>query len=490
MPMSKLYRTIISSISLLLFVANFTFGQDSWSCVYATEDNAANGTGIQTIAVAVVGENNFVAMVSQSARPWEEGDACYLVTYNNADSSNGRVEDIAYNSPFNQIWLNGFDQIAMDHAQDLAARGNLIFVPNNDPGANILVFEYSETGVSTHPMRMTTNKDPFGTNPIWAIDIDAAGRVYVTTEGDSTKPSEILIYESPDVESKWSSGFDADPIQTITLPDNGDARGITVNPEGTAIWVSNYVSEKIYCYVGDADNGYALYDGFDFTLTDEPVATSLDVLDPGPWGLQLMPENNILWVACANDFQLGAGYEYGRYYLLNPNTGEIADTMDVAKWNFDVTESYNSRGGGVASGYTSPYNVDFDEAGAAYTQSYFGWTADKWVYSGTLPSFDLTITSVEKDLSIVPDEFTLEQNYPNPFNPSTSIKFALNEQAEISLSIYSLTGELVEKLISSSEFGAGTYSITFDASKLASGTYIYTITNGSQSISKKMTLLK
>jgi hypothetical protein len=490
--MSKLYRSILLSFVNLVLFAGFLSAQDfngDWTCAYATNDDAANGTGIQTITVAVVGEDNFVAMVSQAARPWEEGDACYLVTYFGADSANGRVENIAYNTPFNQVWLNGFDQVTLNHAQDLAAWGNYIFVPNNDPGSNILVFEYKETGVVTHPWRMTTNKNPFGASPIWAIDVDEAGRVYVTTEGDSTKPSEILIYESPNVETKWSSGFDADPLQRIALPDNGDARGITVSPDGKAIWVSNYVSEKVYCYAGDADNGYTLYNGFDFILTDEPV-TATGVLDPGPWGLQLMPEKNILFVACANDFQLGDGYSYGRYYLLNPNTGEILDTLDAAGWNFDQTGVYNTRGGGTASGYTSPFNIDFDENGNAYIQSFYGWTADKFVYSGTLPTLALTITSVEKDFATIPDEFTLGQNYPNPFNPSTSIQFGLNESAEITLAVYSLTGELVATLINSSQFSAGTYNVSFDASSLASGTYIYTISNGKQSISKKMVLLK
>ncbi len=491
--MSKLYRFSIPSFLILLLFTTIAFSQEftgEWTCTYATNDDSENGTGIQTVTVTVVGEDNFVALVSQYSDPLDPADACYLVTYFGADSANGRVEEIAYNTPFNQIWQNGFDQVALNHVWDLASYGNLIFVPNNDNSANILVFEYTEQGVITHPKRMTTNKDPFDTNPIWAIDADASGRVYVTTQGDSTKPSEILVYESPDIEAKWSSGFDAEPMQRITLPDNGDARGVTVNGDGTAIWVSNYVSEKIHCFIGDAENGYELYEGFNFTLEDTLTSTGGQFLDPGPWGLNLMPDKNILAVACHSDFVRGENYQYGRIYFLNPNTGDILDTLDIAKWNFDNTGDWSSRGGGTVSGFTSPYNVDFDANYNLYTQSYFGWTVDKWVYSETLPTIDLTITSVEKDLTIVPNEFTLEQNYPNPFNPGTSIQFGLNERAEVTLAIYSVTGELIEKIINSAEFGAGTYSVSFDASKLASGTYIYTISNGVKSISKKMTLIK
>lgn len=490
--MLKFYR-----LSVFLLLSFFIFSTVSaqefngdWTCAYATNDDDVNGTGIQTITMTVISENEFVAMVSKAWKPWAEDDACYLVGYRDADSSNGRLETIDYNTAFNMQWISGFDQVFMAHARDLASRGNLIFVPNNDVGSNILVFELAEEGVVSHPMRMSTNTNPFETRPIWAIDIDDAGRVYVTTEGDSTTASEILIYESPDVESAWSSGHDAEPIATIVLPDNGDARGITVNKEGTAIYVSNYVSEKIYCFTGDTENGYALAEGFEFTLTDTLTSTGGEFLDPGPWGLQLMNDKNILAVACHSDFVRGENYQYGRVYFLNPNTGAILDTLDIAKWNLDQTGDWSTRGGGTASGYTSPYNVDFDASGNVYTQSYFGWTVDKWVFSGELPTIDLTITGIEQDFTRIPSEFSLGQNYPNPFNPSTTIEFSIMEESEITLSVYSLTGELVTDLIKSSNYNSGVYKVSFDASSLSSGMYIYKLDNGIQTISKKMTLIK
>jgi hypothetical protein len=366
-------------------------------------------------------------------------------------------------------------------------------VPNNDAAANIVVFELGADSVMSHPMRMSTNTDPFTSTYLWAIDIDDAGRVYVTTEGDSLNPSKVLVYESPEVETAWTSGHSASPLQTITLPDNGDARGITVTPGGDVIYVSNYVSEKVYCYRGDGENGYELYDGFSFTLEDTLTSAGGVFLDPAPWGLQFMPEKNILWVACANDYQTGGGYEYGRYYALNPNTGEILDTLDVAAWNLLITGAYNSRAGGTAgnvSGYTSPYNLDFDSNFNIYTNSFYGWTVDKWVYSGELPTIELLITSIEKVENQVPTEFSLNQNYPNPFNPTTTIEFSLTENSQIDLTVYSLTGELITHLVKSKDFSKGAYKVTFDASRLASGTYIYKLDNGKNVISKKMSLIK
>ncbi len=485
-------------LTIILYSGNL-YSQDfdgEWSCAYATTDDGANGTGIQTISVTVLAENQFVGLVSQSALPWEEGDACYIVGYRDADSTSGRLGTTPYgsSSDYRMAWINGFDQTFLEHARDMATHNNLVFVANNDAARNILVYEMGADSMMTHPKRMSANINPFESKNLWAIDVDDDGRVYVTLEGDSTTASEIVIFDSPENEPAWSAGHSADPLHVIELPDPGDARGITVTGDGQVIYVSNYVSEKIYCYTGNPTDGYELYSGFDFTLTDEPISDNDVALDPGPWGLNIMPEKNILFVACANDYQLGDGYHYGRYYALNPNTGEILDTIDCAKWNFDQTGAYSSRPGGTqgnVSGYTSPYNLDFDENFNVYTQSYYGWTVDKWEYSGTLPTIELTIiTSIEKDLTEIPNSFNLSQNFPNPFNPSTTIEFSIVEKSEVTLSVYSITGELVSTLINGSDLSAGVYNVTFDASELSSGTYLYSISNGKTTLSKKMILLK
>ena len=191
--------------------------------------------------------------------------------------------------------------------------------------------------------------------------------------------------------------------------------------------------------------------------------------------------------------QLGVGYDYGRIYALNPNTGDILDTLDCAQWNYDQTGGYNMRSGGTVgnvSGYTSPYNVAYDENFNLYDQSYFGWTVDKWTFSSTLPTIPLTITGIKVQPGIIPNNFNLSQNYPNPFNPTTTIEFSINKGSNVSLSIYDINGRLVTNLIKSTYFESGSYKIRFDASKLASGTYIYLLKNGTQELSKKMTLLK
>lgn len=88
-----------------------------------------------------------------------------------------------------------------------------------------------------------------------------------------------------------------------------------------------------------------------------------------------------------------------------------------------------------------------------------------------------------------PAEFTLEQNYPNPFNPETVVRFALPVTGEVNLSVYNSLGQLVKTIVDGS-MSAGSHEVKFDASNLPSGVYMYRITSGSYSASKKMLLVK
>jgi len=86
-------------------------------------------------------------------------------------------------------------------------------------------------------------------------------------------------------------------------------------------------------------------------------------------------------------------------------------------------------------------------------------------------------------------EIQLDQNYPNPFNPSTTISYKLTENSNVVLSVYDLMGRKVATLVNGKQT-AGEKSISFDASKLASGVYIYRLNVGNQLFTKKMILLK
>ncbi len=100
-----------------------------------------------------------------------------------------------------------------------------------------------------------------------------------------------------------------------------------------------------------------------------------------------------------------------------------------------------------------------------------------------------TITAIRRDPAELPATFVLGQNFPNPFNPSTTIRYSVPKAGVVSLRIYNILGQEVASLVNR-EQTAGTYSVTFDASRFASGVYFYRLTAGSYNSVKKMMLMK
>jgi hypothetical protein len=89
----------------------------------------------------------------------------------------------------------------------------------------------------------------------------------------------------------------------------------------------------------------------------------------------------------------------------------------------------------------------------------------------------------------IPKTIGLGQNYPNPFNTETNISFSLPLNENVRLELFNLLGQRVSKLIDEPKV-AGEHTLLFNASGLASGAYMYRLTVGNNTISKRFVLLK
>lgn len=89
----------------------------------------------------------------------------------------------------------------------------------------------------------------------------------------------------------------------------------------------------------------------------------------------------------------------------------------------------------------------------------------------------------------IPENFALYSAYPNPFNSQTIIKYALPKDAHVVIEIFNISGQKIETLLSETK-PAGYHEIVWNASNVASGTYLYKIDAGHFSETKRMTLLK
>lgn len=113
--------------------------------------------------------------------------------------------------------------------------------------------------------------------------------------------------------------------------------------------------------------------------------------------------------------------------------------------------------------------------------------------TGTTTNTLVATTSVEQ-IDATPKEWSLQQNYPNPFNPSTEIRFTMPQAGKATLTVYTLLGQAVTKLVDGVR-EAGTHVATWngvDASgrALPSGVYLYRLESGSRVEMKKMVLMK
>jgi hypothetical protein len=117
-------------------------------------------------------------------------------------------------------------------------------------------------------------------------------------------------------------------------------------------------------------------------------------------------------------------------------------------------------------------------------------------FSGECVTIASEIVSIEMatregnpiNASLTPTHFALNQNYPNPFNPTTTISFTLPVASDYNVTVYNVSGQVVDQL--SGTEAAGEVTVEWNAGSLASGIYFYKLQAGNFTDTKKMVLLK
>ncbi|TNE69980.1 T9SS type A sorting domain-containing protein [bacterium] len=133
------------------------------------------------------------------------------------------------------------------------------------------------------------------------------------------------------------------------------------------------------------------------------------------------------------------------------------------------------------------YSVHIDGAeqieNPTYIGNYISSTSDHYPVK---TRFIWGTPTSNENMGSKPNNFDLEQNYPNPFNPTTTIAFNLDKAQQVNLTVYTILGAKVSELVSGQNYGAGRHEVRFDASRLASGTYVYQLRTGDGKIMTRM----
>jgi hypothetical protein len=257
-------------------------------------------------------------------------------------------------------------------------------------------------------------------------------------------------------------------LGNVTDTSRGFCRATEVSKDGNDFYSANYTLNSVYRYHSDFGS-FGPYDvGPNDTLMKGFACESIG------WN----PTRTRLWASCGsaqNRPNLYPGvvtnYSLNTWYAWDPTNWTITDSI---KWVSYNTDSLNTR----------PRAIAFSPDGLTAYVACFGTSSYP-----AIEKFTYGPSSVRPDPTVIPTSFTLSQNYPNPFNPSTEINFTITRAGLTTLVVYDMLGREVATLVSEN-LTAGAYTATFDASRLSSGTYMYTLTSGGNRISKKMVLVK
>jgi len=292
-----------------------------------------------------------------------------------------------------------------------------------------------------------------------------------TAEGATPpRPNGIRLYEGWNLAGYWpretlpveegfrniaevlggASGFDHGA--RVWMPGMGNINTLTGLSPGFGYWVRVESDTML------------LYPGFDETIVDYARLGTSGSSSPGAasrsWmlvygeGITLdgreLPESDVVEFFTEEGLRCGSGVYEGGLLRFTPVYG------------YDAV-------GGTSTGL--PRDGERVHIRVGGEQVYPSLT---WSGTGSRVRLDELTSEPGGDIPAYP---SLGQNYPNPFNPSTTISFSLPSRAEVRLSIFTVTGQLVSRLAEGT-YPAGTHTLTWDGRNrdgrlVSSGVYLY-----------------
>jgi hypothetical protein len=200
-----------------------------------------------------------------------------------------------------------------------------------------------------------------------------------------------------------------------------------------------------------------------------------DLINPCNWPFGVVGEVNCTEI---NPLFLYSGNPVTNYGWINTIGMDQRTVLNVGPFTLHQNEPVEIMGALLVGRKDDPFSSFYEARRiASYVRSF---------YKSNFGEFPL---GVENEQINNVKNFELFQNYPNPFNPVTTIKYQIPEAGLVSLKVYNILGEEVATLVNEIK-RSGSYTIDFNAGKLASGIYIYELKTSFESISKKLIILK
>jgi M6 family metalloprotease-like protein len=356
---------------------------------------------------------------------------------------------------------------------------------------NAVLFKSTNGGMSWSNLTSRPNTTLYGVSATdnlrcWAI---GSTTVYSTTDGGSTWQSSFLTVPGGRLYAismvSGMTGWLAGTGGTMYKTTNGGSNWTLVTPGTPRILRSVFFK--------DGAHGWAVGDG----------GTIASTADSGKsWTVRTLSDTLAFNAVEFTDSLVGciAG-RYGRVYRTT-NGGTSWTLQSIPTRSHLNAIAFRGRDSGWIAGDNGTMLRSVD-GGGTWSAMLSGTMVSlrcigtpggptQWVSgaSGILLRSASTATGdVPEGAAGEPYACALEQNYPNPFNPNSDIRYQISEFRMVRLAVYDLLGREVAVLVNEKK-NPGTYTVTWNASGMASGVYIYRMIAGSSMLARKMLLLK
>lgn len=258
---------------------------------------------------------------------------------------------------------------------------------------------------------------------------------------------------------------DVEIMSTVGLPGHDGLHYHYTGYKKMAEWIYPLVAADIY---GSNENLYIT----------PPKIQEIFYTDNSKNRIAMVFDQPVVWP----DDTLGYALK-DHIYLNGESAGVVINSGEAA----DDTIFLNLSGTSTATSIQYLPNSTYNNSSDVYEGP---WIKNVWgIGALTFHGFAVgEISAVEQD-PVLPEQTVLLGNFPNPFNPATTIKYRLEKNMPVQLTIYDMAGKKIETVFKGYQ-NKGQHSLTINGAKLAAGVYIYKLQAGQTPLSGKIVLLK
>ena len=312
------------------------------------------------------------------------------------------------------------------------------------------------------------------------------------------KYGDDAVFDSIKGTGNWASGWQQNDWNDYPTVVDGPEVDYWVTYDDANLYVSAKVADQVVTIPGEGNRK----DGISFFMTprkyvngggifpSKTLTVNIDSLGAGQAGDDLVAMVDTAGVEFS--LQLGNGTNVND--ISEVDSGYTVE-LKLPFASFDYPEDLGDSVVFIGA-LVNDIDIFDDIASSYYAKTWWfvqqpGQHGPAWVVLGPANP-----TVGVNDQALVPTSIELFKNYPNPFNPTTTIKFSVNVNSDVTLSVYNLLGQVISEM-KQTNVQPGYGEFKFDGSGLSSGVYFYKLNVKNQSSSQvistkvnKMVLLK